>query len=250
MRAPRKPQTDPRARQISMDALARAKAFRKKKVNPYEPAGMPLHPPGVGHNSSMAMDEEPFNLGINAWAMQWANSAFTEGLTFLGYPYLAELAQRPEYRVISETIATEMTRNWIKISSKSDDDDTKADKIDKINDAMKRLCMQDVFRRLIEQDGFFGRSHLYIDTGDTENLQELVTDLGDGHNKVSKAKIAKNALQRLATVEAVWCYPTNYNSDNPLKTTWYNPTNWYVMGIQVHSSRLIRFVGREVPDLL
>jgi hypothetical protein len=36
-----------------------------------------------------------------------------EGLLFLGYPYLSELAQRPEYRVISETIADDATRKWI-----------------------------------------------------------------------------------------------------------------------------------------
>ena len=41
----------------------------------------------------------------------WAQSQmWGEGLFFPGYPYLAELAQRPEYRNIVETIAEEMTR--------------------------------------------------------------------------------------------------------------------------------------------
>ena len=47
----------------------------------------------------------------NSWAAQaWMaggmfSSAVSEGLLFLGYPFLSELAQRPEYRTISETIA-------------------------------------------------------------------------------------------------------------------------------------------------
>jgi hypothetical protein len=55
-------------------------------------------------------------------------SFWTEGITFLGYAYLAELAQRPEYRMISETIATEMTRKWIEFTSTGAEGDDKADK--------------------------------------------------------------------------------------------------------------------------
>ena len=51
----------------------------------------------------LAMDEMPLgdaNVGaVNTWA--WGGGVqFAEGTTFLGYPYLAELTQRPEYRKI------------------------------------------------------------------------------------------------------------------------------------------------------
>ena len=59
-----------------------------------------------------------------AWGA-WATAGlWGEGLAFPGYPYLAELAQRPEYRNIVETLAEEMTRKWIKIISTGDDDKT------------------------------------------------------------------------------------------------------------------------------
>jgi phage-related protein (TIGR01555 family) len=57
-------------------------------------------------------------------------------------------------------------------------------------------------------------------------------------------------LIALRPVEAMWCYPTNYNATDPLKKDWYNPETWFVMSREVHRSRLLTFVGREVPDQL
>jgi uncharacterized protein len=77
-------------------------------------------------NLRMAMDD---NLGWAAsgqWGGELAAATFQsldqEGLIFLGYPYLAELAQRPEYRVISETIADDATRKWIDFDVKGAED--------------------------------------------------------------------------------------------------------------------------------
>ena len=110
--------------------------------------------------------------------------------------------------------------------------------------------MQGCFQRLTLQDGFFGRSHLYFDTGETDNPDELKKPIGDGWDKLSKAKVKQGSLKRLQVVEAVWCYPAFYNAIDPLKPDWYNPTQWFCMGKQLHESRLLRFVAREVPDLL
>src|SRR5436309_2878 len=99
-----------------MRAQARARGPRSQvrlvqdhAFTPYEP------PPGVlpPGRKPMAMDDAFGN--IASWGTTgWANSVFSEGLAFLGYPYLAELAQRPEYRTASALIAEDMTREWIK----------------------------------------------------------------------------------------------------------------------------------------
>jgi uncharacterized protein len=231
---------------ISAIVRARAKVRKRVKINPFH---LPDFPPGVlpAGNKGMAMDQQVgSSLG---WAAgSWINAAFTQGYEFLGYTYLAELAQVPEYRRIVEVIATEMTRKWIKLSSVGDDDKTK--QIEELEDEMKRLQVKETFRRIAEQDGFFGRAHLYLDTGSTDNPDELKTPIGDGRDKISEAKIEQGSLKRLKTVEALWCYPTNYNANDPLKPDWYNPEMWFVMGKEIHSSRLLTFVGREVPDLL
>jgi uncharacterized protein len=185
--------------------------------------------------------------GLMAFAVSTVGSAFHEGMGFLGYPYLSELAQRAEYRVISETIATEMTRKWGKVTAVGDDED-KTDKVERLNKFMTDLGVAQAFRTATEHDGFFGRSHVYLDTGQTDDRQELKMSIGDGTGSLSKAK--KVTIKALRNVEPIWAYPTSYDSNNPLKPTWYRPTTWYVMGQEVHTSRFLTFVSREVPDLL
>src|SRR5262249_14804877 len=60
----------------------------------------------------------------------------------------------------------------------------------------------------------------------------------------------KGMLRGFKPVEPVWTYPTNYDSIDPLTDDWYDPKTWFVMGKEIHKTRLLRFVGREVPDLL
>jgi uncharacterized protein len=78
----------------------------------------------------------------------------------------------------------------------------------------------------------------------------LLKPIGDGRNTVSKAKIGKGDVQAFKPIEALWVYPTTYDSTDPLKPTWYNPEIWYVMGKRVHASRLLTFIARPVPDML
>lgn len=206
-------------------------------------------PPGVvpADATGLAMDSASV-VDITQWASEGVGYGVANSAGFMGYPYLAELSQLPEYRRISETLANEMTRTWITIRASGDED--KTDRIAEIEAEMRRLNLQDVIREAVEIDGLFGRSHLYIDTGATEDRDELRTDLGNGHNAISKGKVAKGSLRAVRCVEPVWCYPSSYNSNDPLVGDWYNPSTWFVQGKEVHVSRLLRIVGREVPDLL
>lgn len=235
-------------------------------VNPFQ--RVPEPPPGVlpkGRSAAIIAMDSGFVPATNAWAGSVISGSWSEGLQFLGYPYLSELAQRPEYRVITETIATEMTRKWIKfqvVNSGKDKDgkprdkkfaESKAERIRLLKDALDKFKVRDIIYQTIVLDGFFGRSHIFIDlNGDSDNFdsQELITNIGNGRDAASKAKIAKGSLKRFTTVEPVWAYPTNYNAINPLAADWYKPVQWYVMSSPIHSSRLMTIVGREVPDLL
>lgn len=185
---------------------------------------------------------------VSGWGPGYFSSIIEEGQTFLGYPYLAALTQRPEYRRISETVATEATRKWIKLTATGNKD--KTEEIKQLDAELKRLGAEEAFRKISEVDGFFGRAHLYIDTDQTDDRDELQTSILNAKGEPSKAKIKRGSVKALRVVEPMWTYPANYNSNNPLKPDWYNPTQWFVMGTQLHSSRLMTFIGREVPDML
>ncbi|WP_255724379.1 MULTISPECIES: anti-CBASS protein Acb1 family protein [unclassified Caballeronia] len=126
---------------------------------------------------------------------RWAlGGLFAEGLGFLGYPYLDELTWRPEYRRPAEILAKEMTRKWIQLHGTVDDD--KSEKIAAIDTEMKRLGVQAAFRKVAEQDGFFGRAQLFLDMGDNRP-EELITLLAD-----SRAKIGLGSLKGLRVIRA------------------------------------------------
>jgi uncharacterized protein len=253
------PATEPARKpfKVSEEVLSASKRIGKPAM-PVKVFSVPLHPPGVGPKrntvkGALALDSAI--QGTQSWANQSygaqmaLNSIAQEGVTFLGYAFLSELAQRPEYRVIAETISSEMTRKWIRFTAKEGED--KADRIAELEAEFKRLNVRDMFCRGAEQDGFFGRGHIYIDTGATDDPLELKLPIGDGWDTTSKAKISKaKPIVGLRTVEAVWTYPTSYNSNDPLQDNWYRPDQWYVQAKIVHASRLITFIGREVPDLL
>lgn len=197
--------------------------------------------PAKQSGDALAMDETPYDF-LN-------NNHLFAGQAFLGYPYLSLLTQQPEYRKISEVIAKEMTRKWVNIRAAGDED--KSEKVAQIEAALKKYRVKDHFRKAAELDGFFGRGQIYVDvktpkgTPARENPAELESPL-----ILHKSKITQGALLGFQVIEPVWTYPSAYNASNPLAPDYYKPSKWYVMGQTIHSSRLLKFVSREVPDLL
>lgn len=224
--------------------------------DPFAQAFKPAEPPpGVlPPGKKLAMDAFGGNTAWIAGAQySWA---FAEGYTFLGYPYLSQLSNIAEYRLLGQTIAEEATRKWIKIKSKSGSK-SKAKKIDELKDELERLGVREAFKLISEQDSWMGRAHLYLDTGCTDDPKELKKTLGDG-GKLTAAKLhptgfkkgRRGKLRALKCVEAVWCYPARYNAADPLADNWYRPDTWFVNGKETHATRLLLFVGRPVVDLL
>lgn len=188
--------------------------------------------------AGIAMDSAfpPVN-AFNAYAVQ---GLVHEGLVFLGYPYLAQLTQRPEYRRAAEIRAEHATRKWVKWTGHDDK------KLALIDAEMKRLQAKEKFRWALENDGFFGRAQIFPDFGDFDKPKELDKPLPLVPGKIS----TKRPIKSLRTVEPMWCYPAPYESANPLAPTFYKPSAWYIYGRTVHDSRLLTFVGNEVPDIL
>lgn len=228
---------------LTAAAHERAKAV-KDAVNPFDLQSA-AHPPSV--SPGLAMDSAITE--ASAWATQAYDNGLLGGQGFLGYSTLSVMATIAEYRKAVETIARHMTRRWIDLRSSGEED--KGDKIRQIEAEMARLQVRQRFQEIAEHDGYFGRGHLFLDFGDWDDREELKVPIGDGRSGVSMAKCSKTRpLKRLATVEPIWTYPVAYNASDPLSPDWYKPQIWNVMGKAIHASRLLTFVGREVPDML
>jgi Anti-CBASS Acb1-like protein len=158
---------------------------RERALNPF----LPLHGPAPGvivGDTALAMDQ---GNGISAWAYNNLSSfagLALEGQMFLGYPTLAAMSQRVEYYNAVTTIADDMTRKGIEFKSKADGEDKSA-KIAKIEEKMDAVDLMGVFKQGIINDGNFGRGHIYIDTGDSKDHEELKTDIGSGANSAASA---------------------------------------------------------------
>lgn len=217
-------------------AISYAAMARFASAEP-EPVCYEVKPPvlmkGVLPAGTMAMDAS----SVYEYASQ-----YYDGQGFPGYPHLSALTQKSEFRSPSETTATEMTRKWLKIVSQGEGD--QSDKIEIIEAEFKRHNVRDLFRVAAEQDGFFGRAQIHIDIkGTTDDSRKLPL-------VISPATIKKGSLNGFKNIEALWTTPAAYNSDNPLAPDFYKPTSWFVMGKQIHASRLLMIISREVPDML
>lgn len=228
--------TVPAALKVDSMALVddASKGPNSERVTPWQ---LPKPPPFVPEAARMALDDgEACGTGtIFNWA---GDGLFSEGLGFLGYAYLAELSQRPEYRRVSTIWAEEATRKFAKLTG----DDDKCAELQKVMDGFD---VRGKFREAIEQDGFFGRSQIFIDMGHPPTADELSKPL-----LIRKEKIGKGKVKNLKVIEPFWSYPGPYDSTNPLAPNFYRPKHWQVMGSRVHTSRLLTFVGREMPDML
>lgn len=228
---------------LRISPMALAMAQSRPAAKPRSPWTIPTPAPGVAPKDAKVAMDEAFNGLYNYAGNSYGGTYSGEGLYFLGYPVLSEMAQRSEYRRLVGTLAQEMTRRFIRLTSTGNED--KADRIQKLDTAMKRFRVRDVFREAAEQDGFFGIGHIYIDTGVSDDPDELKTPL-----MAKSAKIKKGGLKRIRTIEPLWCYPGAYNSNQPLDADFYRPKSWYVMSREIDRTRLLSLVSREVPDIL
>lgn len=229
---------------INPTAVAEVQPKPQREHKRYEPPKGVI--PEAIRSAVLAMDTCDYGALNDAYAVGYAYGNLDN---FPGYPYLAMMAQKPEYRKMVGTIAEEMTRKWIKLKTVGDDD--KSERIKQLYDALERLHVQDKFREAAEHDGYFGGGQIYIDVLSPKNVSAW-TDDNELQSKlfISDKKIPKGSLKGFQVIEPVWTYPGVYNAQNPLSPDFYKPTQWFVMGKTVHASRMIDFVSRQVPDLL
>ena len=247
------PAADLHKLQVSIEAVLAMRA--KTKVGAEQYAGQlfrPYEPPkGVlpagSTGNTIAMDagfdfQDPNNAAlINSIA--GSTDVFSQGYAFPGFSVLSNWMQISEFRKPAEIYAREMTSKWIKFKAVGDED--KTEKISLIEKEFKRLNVQAIIRKAMQHDDAFGRAQIFFDLGNNQDKPEMATELF-----IDPKKIKKGSLKRLTLIEPIWSYPNRYNANDPLDENFYKPWSWYVMGREIHSTRMCTIVSREVPDIL
>lgn len=157
---------------------------------------------------------------------------------FLGYSYLSGLQQNGFIRAGVEGLADEMTAKFIELIRTSDTENNDDDKIDKINEFLNKFQIKELFNKAAALNGYFGGCLIFIDTGDDDLLSAL------------DEKSLNNSIKGFVLVEPINTYPGRYNSTNPLSPNYFVPETWFVLGQEVHATRLLYLAADEVSMLL
>lgn len=208
------------------------------------PLSLPVPPKRA--QPQMAMDDAN-SFGYNAQQGGWLNTIGGAGafaLYFPGYPLLAQLAQRSEFRQPVETTAKELTRKWIEFKSTSKS--SKAEKIKELREAVIEFKLQAHIHKGCTHDGYYGMGPVHIKVRNQEDnaALELPLTIEDG------GSIKKGELLAFVNIEPMWATPLVWNSVDPLAAGFYKPEHWNLIGRKVHHSRLFMFISREVPDII
>jgi phage-related protein (TIGR01555 family) len=192
-----------------------------------------LHPSVVpsGTTPAVAMDDVSY--------AQFSQYAQVNG--FPGYPYLASLATRAEYRAFASALATEITREGIELVSTGDSGEVHTEKIKRLNQELRRLGVMQVIQTAAEQDCLFGRAQILINLRGHDQTTPLV---------LSPVTVERDSLVGVKAIEAVWTTPAAYNALDPSAVDFYKPSMWFMVGQKIHASRLMTIITRPVPDIL
>ena len=167
-------------------------------------------------------------------------SALNSWTQFVGYPVLNNLAQDALIRLCINTRTDEMVRKWIDITA--DNEDT----VDQLKRAVTDYKIQGVIKKALTVCGFMGGAYIFVDDG--SEASELVNPL----NISDRSGTLKDSARplRFVVIEPMFTTPSSFESANPMSENFYNPSVFFVQGVMVHRSRLIRIVENEVPDFI
>lgn len=220
---------------LAVDKARQAVEATKQKTS-FKP---PVLYPGVvpeGQTAPIAMDA----------SYDFCNQSYAGGdfQPFPGYPYLASLSTRGEYRQMASTMATEVTREWISFKGATGTDGeaiTDKQRIKELEDAVKEHDLQKKFSTLVMHDCFFGRAQMAINIKGADDALPLV---------LSPKTVRQGSLEGFSPVEAMWTTPNAYNAIDPRATDFYRPRSWFMLGKEIHATRLLTMISRPLPDML
>lgn len=221
----------------TMKALKTIDAVKKAFALPVNNSGIS---DDVRESMNMAFDHAG---GFGAIFGSLQQHAFEMGqyplTSFVGYGALQQIAQSGMIRSCIQTVADDMTRKWIELKGDCD-----SEKLNHLSDILEnKYQLSRVFNSAFSKCGYMGGSFVFIDTGaDNLSLPLAINDMS--------AELMIDTTLKFIVVDPVNVSPMAYNCTNPLKDDYMQPHQWYVLGNQVHHSRMLSVVDNEPPTLL
>lgn len=158
--------------------------------------------------------------------------------SFVGYGALQQIAQNGMIRACVQTVADDITREWITITG---DDAEAVEEIQTLQE--KKYHLRTLFHEAATLTGYMGGAFIYVDTG-TEN-PELPLRYSN-----ESAELQPGTKLRFVVVDPVNVSPGDYNAIDPLKPDYLKPRYFWVLGTKVHESRMLRLFDNPPPTLL
>lgn len=218
------------------DMLSRALKIYNSPATSYKlpfTLGKPQNNPTV-----MAMDA-CINHIIDMCAPEWQALAVPR---FLGYPMLSNIAQDPLIRSGIEVIVDDMTRKFIDLTSKGENDLSTS--IAELESDLQSFRIKSIFNRALATTGYQGGCLVYVDVGELDD-EEKKTPL-----YLDAATFKKGSFRGLRIIEPINLYPGRYDTLDPTSEDYFNPETWFVLGKEYHRSRFLYFAQNEVPLIL
>jgi phage-related protein (TIGR01555 family) len=173
---------------------------------------------------------------------------------FIGYGELALISQNPILSNICQIRAHEIVSKWIRIVSNGDKDRTKEIKI--LEDWFKKRKIRELFKNALDKAFKFGGCIVYISIkGDDDNSHDLDTSSSlrterENPLLIDNLQIGKGSINDLVLIEPTWYTAVNWQSMDPLRSDFYKPQKYTLLGRLTHATRLMHFKYKEVPDIL
>lgn len=98
-----------------------------------------------------------------------------------------------------------------------------------------------VIQKAAWDDCVYGRGQIFLDIQGSDVKSPLIID---------PRTIEKGSFKRIKALEATWIAPGIYNATNPTKPDFYVPEIWFVLGEQIHHTRILNIITRPLPDIL
>lgn len=230
-----------------------ALSFEKQRYIPTPDEARKMFSPaitlGAPEDVRVAMDSALEDAGFYSLVQHGLDmGVYGSMANFMGYAALQNIAQNGLIRACIETVTDDMTRNWIELTRTGDNEDADSngadDRIDAINEEFERLELRKVMHEACALTGYYGGCLLYLDTGASGDYLKNPLNLDPLFSLEARDK---GFLKAIRPIDPINVFPGTYNATNPLAADYYRPSTWWVLGKQVHATRLLRIVANEAP---